>query len=471
MAIVENKKTLDLSDIQGMLTRGYSKHNHTAYVMLKVQDGVKGRLWLQNIMPLVDSGDHTVKKEKTVHLAFAPNGLLALGLHQDNLNRFPNTFLEGLVSPSRSQALGDYDENDPENWRWGQNNDEEILLILHARTADDLNDFLQEQLVNATKNGLIHTYSTQGFTGEDRKEPFGFHDGISQPIIKGSGRKGPAIDMIETGEFILGYKNEHGHFPSSPVLSVPQGDISLLKDSPTHKGQKDLGVNGSFMVFREMQQHVERFWSAMERQTLNPDGTVNEVEKQRLAAKCVGRWPSGASLVNYPDSDPGGSHENDDFGYAEKDPEGLKCPFGSHLRRNNPRDTVRDYTPKQSLKISRRHRIIRRGRRYELRNKNGEINEVGLHFLCFNTNIELQYEFIQYLWANNNQGEHLSNDPDILIGKLNKENPHKDMSQFTVQAEPVNKFYDGWEPFVNIKGGSYFFFPSISALHFLTTIE
>ena len=471
MAIVENKKTLELSDIQGMLTRGYAKLNNTAYVMLKVTDRSKAIQWLKDLLPFVDSGDHTVKREKTLHLAFAPKGLLALGLHPDNLNKFPNTFLEGLVTPHRSQTLGDYEENSPENWRWGKDNNEEILLILHAKTAEDLTAFLDEQVEFAGKGGLNITYTTKGYLGKDNKEHFGFHDGVSQPVIKGSGKKGPEIDMIETGEFILGHKNEHGQFPSSPVLVVEQGNTALLKDSPTQIGLKDLGFNGSFMVFREMQQHVERFWNAMERQTLNPDGSVNEAEKQKLAAKCVGRWPSGASLVEYPDADPGGSDDNDDFNYSKTDPDGLKCPFGSHLRRNNPRDTVRDYDPKQSLKISRRHRIIRRGRSYELKNEKGGLDEVGLHFICFNTNIELQFEFIQFVWANNNQGNNLSNDPDIIIGKMNKDNPNKINSQFTVQAEPVNKFYDGWEPFVNIKGGSYFFFPSISALNFLTTIE
>lgn len=470
MAIIQNTKTLDLSDIQGMLTRGYSHHNYSAYLMLKVGDELKGKQWIKEILPQISTGDHHIKQDRTLHLAFGPNGLLAIGMHPENVNNFPNTFLEGQVAPHRSRSLGDTGDNAPENWRWGAKNEIEVLLILHARTEEDLQLFLKEQRTAASNFDFTVQYETTGFLRSDNKEPFGFHDGISQPVIKGSGKKGPEIDFVETGEFILGYKNEHGHYPSSPEIMKDQGDLSLLKPSPRHDQKKDLGINGSFMVFREMQQHVDRFWNSMEKKTLNEDGSVNEAEKVKLAAKCVGRWPSGASLVMYPDADPGGEHDEDDFGYAETDPDGLKCPFGSHLRRNNPRDTMRSYGPKQSLKISRRHRIVRRGRTYEIKDEQGNLQETGTHFICFNTNIELQFEFIQYLWANNNQASHLTNDPDILIGVMDEENPNQAERQFTIQAKPVNKFIGDWETFVNIKGGAYFFFPSISAINYLTTI-
>ena len=190
----------------------------------------------------------------------------------------------------------------------------------------------------------------------------------------------------------------------------------------------------------------------------------------RLAAKCVGRWPSGASLVMFPDGDPGGTHENDDFEYADQDPDGMKCPFGSHLRRNNPRDTMRWYDKDQSLKVSNRHRIIRRGRTYELPATKENEAEIGLHFICFNTDIEMQFEFIQHTWANNNQSEHYSDDIDILIGMQEKHNPDQSRGQFTIPNKPVNEYYEGWEQFVTIHGGAYYFFPSITALKYLTTI-
>lgn len=465
MAIVENPRTIDLDDVQGMLTLGYANLYKTAYFSLRVTDGKRAKEWLKSKLPQVDTGNHQIKNPRTLHFAFAANGLKALGLSDRNLQNFPLPFLEGLCTEHRNRILGDYGLNAPEKWNWGADNSEEILMILHAGTDEDLSAFIQEERADIEQNGGLTVYRVQlGYLPEDNKEPFGFHDGISQPIIKGSGKSGPDFDIVEPGEFLLGYPNEHGHISYSPLLLEHQGDSGMLHDSLAVPGQRDLGKNGSFMVFRQMEQDVEGFWKSMERHTLNPDGSVNEEAKQRLAAKCVGRWPSGASLVQYPDADPGGDHSSDNFGYAETDPDGLKCPFGSHLRRNNPRDTLRFYDKKQSLKITRRHRIIRRGRTYE------EGDKIGLIFICFNADFELQFEFIQHVWSNNNQMRHLTNDIDVLIGVPDEENPHKDKRQFTIENEPLNEHYQGWEQYVTIKGGAYYFFPSITALNYLTTI-
>ena len=472
MALVDNPKTLDLTDIQGMITRGYGKLYETAYFLLNVQDATKAKAWLQIILPQVDSADHSVKSERTLHVAFGANGLRALGLDDENINNFPIAFREGIATENRNRILGDYGPSAPENWRWGAGNDEQILLIFHAKDIASIEGFMLEQRNLITQNGglTIH-HEMKGYLREDNKEPFGFHDGISQPVIKGSGRKGPENDIVETGEFLLGYKNEHGQYPDSPKLKMDQGDTTLLADDPEGSGKKDLGKNGTFMVFRQMEQHVDKFWDAMDAHTKNPDGSTNEAAKVKLASKCVGRWPSGASLVNFPDADPGGSHENDDFGYADQDPDGLKCPFGSHLRRSNPRDAFRWYDKKQSLKITRRHRIIRRGRTYEspVDKATGEA-EIGLQFICFNASLELQFEFIQHVWSNNNQMRNLTNDIDVIIGSPLEGNPHNSRGQFTVQNEPVNEFYEGWDSFVTVKGGAYFFFPSISVLKYLSTI-
>ena len=60
--------------------------------------------------------------------------------------------------------------------------------------------------------------------------------------------------------------------------------------------------------------------------------------------------------------DPRRAEEND-FLYHTIDPEGFGCPFGSHTRRGNPRDTLGE-DPVEALKLTKRHRLIRRGRSY-----------------------------------------------------------------------------------------------------------
>ena len=480
MAVISNPQTLDLDDIQGMITRGYGKLMQTYYFLLQVEDAAKGRAWLKSVLPTVDSATITNRAQQTVHLAFTFNGLKALGMSDKNAQQFPVPFREGMATDNRARILGDYGDSDPTNWRWGATDQHvHILMVLHAVDEDSMKQWLAVQQDLLTKAGGIKVLKhMSGYQQPDNKEPFGFHDGISQPTIEGSGRPGPENDIIKTGEFLMGYKNEHDQYPYTPLLEEQQGNPALLADDAAGTGKKDLGRNGTFMVYRQIEQHVDAFWNYMADKTKNPDGTENKEEKVRLAAKCVGRWPSGASLVNFPDKDPGGAPANDDFGYADLDPEGLRCPYSSHLRRNNPRDAFRWYNKKQSLKVTSRHRIIRRGRIYKGPDGGGvEKDETGLHFICFNADLQLQFEFIQHAWANNNQLRHLSNDIDMIIGAPLEQDPSNDKIEATIQALPTNKFVEtnyseekGWERFVTIRGGQYFFMPSISVLNYLTTL-
>ena len=106
--------------------------------------------------------------------------------------------------------------------------------------------------------------------------------------------------------------------------------------------------------------------------------------------------------------------------------------------------------------------------------------EVGLLFNCFNADISRQFELIQYTWANSVKVKNLYNDPDPIIGV--REIPHDDLPQnFTIQDCPVNrtiplnrtiptdKTIKG-SKFVTIKGGAYFFFPSVTAIRYLASL-
>src|SRR6185295_10074350 len=84
---------------------------------------------------------------------------------------------------------------------------------------------------------------------------------------------------------------------------------------------------------------------------------------EKLAAKCVGRWTSGAPLVRAPDRDDPSLKEENDFAYAKEDPMGMRCPIGAHIRRTNPRDSL-GQDPAQSMRVSNRHALLRRGRSY-----------------------------------------------------------------------------------------------------------
>ena len=125
-----------------------------------------------------------------------------------------------------------------------------------------------------------------------------------------------------------------------------------------------------------------------------------------------------------------------DFLYAQADPLGLACPLGSHVRRTNPRDQVGPAGQIESLHMSSRHRILRRGKPYgpplfdpteltRLRNPDAlqaivdlqdDGQPRGIHFLCANASIKSQFAFIQQAWANNPSFSGLANNRDPIAG-------------------------------------------------------
>jgi deferrochelatase/peroxidase EfeB len=134
------------------------------------------------------------------------------------------------------------------------------------------------------------------------------------------------------------------------------------------------------------------------------------VDREWLAAKLMGRWRSGASLMTHPDGpDPLPSDAKlNRFDYAPSDEaptymddiDGVRCPVGSHVRRFNPRSS-------SAMGVRGTHRVMRRGMPYgppyDPRQPADGIERglIGL-FMC--GDLELQYEFVLRVWANQDLG-------------------------------------------------------------------
>lgn len=466
---------LELDDIQGYVVRGYKHMRYSRYLLLQVTDGQKARSFIAQIVPLLTNVTHYAKTS-CLNIAFTPAGLKALGLKDSTLQNFTREFREGMTTAHRQRLLGDAESSAPEKWLWGGPDNEGIHILLMIFGADKEIVFRHYQKFQAQfpDSGLTEIRQMDGQTLIRNKEHLGFRDGISQPIIKGTGKTGPDNDYINAGEFILGYRNEYEVFPDTPLLAEEQGNTGLLPEDPSGTGKKDLGRNGSYMVLRQLQEDVDGYWNFLNEKTKHENGSINTKESEKLAAKMMGRWPSGAPVVKFPDSDPGHTSDDNDFNYAKSDPEGLNCPFGSHLRRTNPRDSFEDNGPAKSLKLTKRHRIMRRARLYGVPyegspHHHSPEGEVGLLFTCFNADISRQFEFIQYTWANYPKFKQLYNDPDPIIGVREHPLPGTDQ-HFIVPGKPVNTYITGLKRFVTVRGGAYFFFPSVTAVRFLASL-
>ncbi|MBT2407515.1 MULTISPECIES: peroxidase [unclassified Streptomyces] len=460
--------TLELDDIQGLVPRGYSALKAACFLMLTIADPASARPALGQLALRVTSG-RPEPSDTAVNVAVTSDGMRLLGLESPGLDGFSEEFVSGMTDPHRSRFLGDVGENAPRHWRWGgpATPPVHVLALLYARDEQTLDRLEAEVRRDVLATGALVEAARLGTAALAEREPFGFRDGISQPLIEGLPKAeaartngADARDVVKAGEFVLGYPNEYGLLTDRPLLPPPYDSAGLLPRGPGGTGA-DLGRNGSYLVFRQLHQDVDGFRGYLDDATRRPDGTDDPAARDALAARMVGRWPSGAPLVHAPRQDDPGLATDNDFGYFATDPNGLSCPLGAHIRRANPRDSL-DPEPgsAESLAIGRRHRILRRGRAYGPGGP-GAGSGSGLHFLCLNANISRQFEFIQHTWLNNPNFNGLYDSPDPLVA------PRLSRATFTEQARPVRTRHADLPQFVSVQGGAYFFLPGLKALRYL----
>lgn len=480
-------------DIQGLVTSGYPDLPCTTYLFGHFQNPGLARRWLQGIIPRVATvADWKPRSKHTAASLAAPpspilqvalsfTGLRTLGLSEQSLGTFPPEFVEGMASAHRRRILSDDGLSAPETWEIGNPTQAAIHCLLILNTADRDGMLRLETMVLDGSHGAVSVVARE--TGErppNDKEHFGFRDGIGQPDIEGIKGQG-----TKTGEFLLGYPNEYGYLPVTPLVSAGEDPAGVLVPSanPHRQGFHDFGLHGTFLVYRKLAQDVGAFWRFLAAESVRLTGSRSGRWMVELAAKMVGRWPNGAALTVSPDGSDPRLRDQDDFLFVVQDADGQRCPFGAHIRRTNPRDMIRPAGPTESLHMSARHRILRRGRRYgeplfnlDLldRPQDPALDQVfdslptthgdrGLHFLCLNTSIKSQFEFIQQTWVNNPQFNGLTGSRDPLIGN----GPPGQANCLFIPDDGVGRRTAPLPPFVTTRGGGYFFLPSLRALRFL----
>jgi Dyp-type peroxidase family len=471
--------SIDTHDVQGLITKGYASLPACRFVLLAVNNKGLVKKWLKGIAEEVTHSSASYETA-ALNIAFTFDGLKELGLPAESMETFPLEFEDGMTTAHKQLFLGDFGTSAPSTWEWGgkQNDPVHILLMIYAASEEILSGLYAKHETQFANCGLTEHKQLDTTVLIKRKEHFGFHDGIAQPTIEGLNRKDIAENTVATGEFILGYKNSYGQYPPTPMVAETTGDSKLLA-AATETGMRDLGKNGSYLVFRQMEQDVALFWDYMEKATCSNDkGNTNEMIK--LASKMVGRWPGGSPISLCPDKDEESMENHDDFGYRHTDGDGLKCPIGAHIRRTNPRDSL-DTSHKASVGISNKHRILRRGRSYgkpvcesldpvEILRAKNITGTRGLHFICVNTDISRQFEFIQNAWVNSPKFLSLYDERDPIIG--NNHGPESESKDgiFSTPTNGLRKRHTDVPQFVTVKGGAYFFMPGIKALTFLSSI-
>ncbi len=519
---------LRLSEIPTLALGALSRMPYAEFRALRFAADVRRcKDWLAAVAEVAAYGETPPGQKSAVVVALAASGLVKLGVPPEALATFPVPFQEGMWHAWRARALGDDTQaNAPANWDWGNDkNPTDALLLVYGATPGDQEVAEAKLLQAAVKLGhtVVHSLPLTPLFGTPAREPFGFADGISQPVIRGTPRAKTHVspnDLVAAGEILLGYPDNIGEIPPSPSIAAQSDPDHLLPDvgpDPCRRrpefsryegiGRRDLGANGAFLVVRQLRQDVRGFrqWLEQVAEQFDQAGVVladhrrlaltgggegqphpshfsilkaqaGSIERKRLedaiAAKLIGRWWDGTSLVRHPLA-PGTqeispSRPDNDFLLGAEDPSGLACPFGAHIRRANPRDT-RFPGEQEEIDSVNRHRILRVGRTYgrldpadpkKLALDAGDPDK-GLLFMCLNADIERQFEFIQKTWLLNRNLHGLEQETDPIIGQGPR--------AFTIPTPTRPLRLEINVDFVTLRGGGYFFLPGRSALRYLAS--
>jgi deferrochelatase/peroxidase EfeB len=131
----------------------------------------------------------------------------------------------------------------------------------------------------------------------------------------------------------------------------------------------------------------------------------------------------------------------------------------------NPRDTEMALLADVDL-----HRIIRRSTTYGAPYDPNALTDAdddahhGIDFIFISAKAMATMEFLQKEWVNNGNFMRLDDERDPTIG-LQEEG-----ATFTIPREPVRRRIHGIETFNVLRGGEYFFMPSLSALRWIAEL-
>jgi deferrochelatase/peroxidase EfeB len=470
---------VDYCDVQGLLRFGYRKLPDTRYYLLRIRDAAAARSWLASA-PVSTAETKSPPVARALQVAFTASGLRNLGVREQIVAGFSPEFVNGMAAENnRSRRLGDTGDSDPSKWFWGGPRDRIDLLVILFAAHGEMAEW-QQQICNTewTRAFEGDALSTSDLNG---REPFGFIDGISQPELDWDGRRDTSRDQLDytnlvaLGEFVLGYPNEYGKYTERPLLDPDYEGAGTLLPAADDPGKRDFGRHGTYLVLRQLEQDVGGFWNFVNGQT-GSSGCG-----KALAEAMIGRrLDDGAPLAPLTTGAiegitvAAGAPENR-FTYKE-DGEGLRCPFGAHIRLANPRNT--DFPGRPSGMISRTlamlgagapgfrddliastrfHRLLRRAREYGRPGQDSEA--AGLHFVCLNANISRQFEFVQNAWILNGKFNALPDESDPLLGSGD--------GRFSIAREgkcPLR--VTGIPRFITVRGGAYFFMPGLRAIQY-----
>ncbi|KAE8155286.1 hypothetical protein BDV25DRAFT_135033 [Aspergillus avenaceus] len=371
-----------------------------------------------------------------------------------------------------------------ERWKWRV--DGVFIVAAHNARALRRKIAILEDAFNVgdVKGSMRIAFRRDGRVrpGADRgKEHFGYEDHISQPRIDG------LDDPPEKGE---------------PQACLPGYIFCGLNGDPNRRRGPKWAKEGSFLVFRQLDQKVPEFETFLEKKAWDPvEGIPGTNYKgphgpAKLGAHLMGRWKSGTPVARAIDHDDPALAFDNKFDFRPKKSI-TRCPFAAHVRKMRPRaDKKHDIggedddsleplpEPGNDEAIDEGQRedasvILRRGITFgpeltdEEKSLKKTIEHRGMYFTCYQSGIRDGFNFLMTRWASNSSFPEYKTKtfPDgpgmdpFVNQRLRHDHPEGHISLYDgANKERTVKVDLGISPWVDQKGGEYFFTPSLRAL-------
>lgn len=452
-----------LAGIQGNIVKGHGR-DFTAHLLLRFGDDPAAvRRWVTGVADRVTTAAAARRSTAAWHAAggagepfamvlLSADGYRQLGFTDDQLPAPSGAFVgprdeEYFRFGMKEQAGRPRPFNDPPAAEWEEPYRGRIdAMVLLADDDEQRLCDVRDTVAASCAGGVVDLLTVEHGRVLRTKFPrgtlviehFGFQDGVSQPIMI---RQDAEAEMARRGS---------AHWdPTAPLA------LALVREPG--------GGLGSFMVFRKLEQDVAAFRGALDDLAVQACRSVGEI-----GAMAVGRFEDGTPAVPtvIPDPVAHPTEDPNDFHY-DQDPDGSRCPFHAHIRKTNPRgDVPREIGAPAAFERARR--VVRRGITYGERPDlvDGGVSGkpatgVGLLFMCFQGDLD-QFA-IQQEGSDAEDFVRAGVGVDAVIGQNVGAVPQTWPSDGTVTFTMAN--------FVRMRGGEYFFAPSVVFLRGLAGAE
>ena len=436
--VISTQERNFLLDLQANILKGHGRE-HVALVFLAIRDTNKARKFLHGFP--VTSAFRQLDEAKQFKATRAPGGVVRLAfLSQSGLVAFGHgqKFTSfGLFAGGMAADTAVLDGGSTTSWQPELTKPVHVMLLVAYHDATDLARIVAKLVSDledpASGFEVVFVQEGRAYKNGDSVgiEHFGYVDGRSQPLMLKS-----EIDA-------------EPHTVYDPTAPLAQ----FLITDPLHTA-----AQGSFFVFRKLEQNVAGFKRGED--ALATTMGLAGADRERAGAQVVGRFEDGTPLTLH--SAEQGVPVVNDFDYTA-DP-GTKCPFHGHIRKSNPRGSSPG-----GLAFDKSVQMARRGITYGCRVQDPDSKEfvdkpndgVGLLFMSYQASIEKQFHFMQTAWVNNDGFPKAGVGIDPVIGQASSALPQTWPPTYGSAVGGVPSLFRG---FVSLKGGEYFYAPSLSGL-------